>query len=99
MVRRHGEPEFADRVASIGQQALFERRIGPRLGDDARAIFGDPFFFDEMLGLFNELAGFQAALFECGLDCIGALLHGSNRQTAMGLIGHGRDSEGFQRIW
>ena len=35
MVGGHAEAELADRLFSVCQQALSERGVGPRLGDDA----------------------------------------------------------------
>ena len=68
VVGGQAEPELSDGVAPVGQQSLPERRIGPGLRDHARAVFGNPFFFGEVLELFDEFARLHPPLIERGFD-------------------------------
>ena len=85
---RHGEAELGNGIAAVGQQALAEGRIGPRLGDDARTVLRHPLLFSQVLEFVDEFAGLHAALFERRLDGVDALLDGGRALPHVGLIGH-----------
>ena len=59
-MRRHGEAELGDGLAAVRQQPLLEFGVGPGLGDDARAILGDPLLLDGVLEVLDELERLQA---------------------------------------
>jgi hypothetical protein len=88
MMHRHGEPELGHRIAAIGQQALAEGGIRPGLGNDARAIVGDPLFLGEVLELVDEFGRLHAALLECRLNGVGPLLDGGDGVMNVGLVWH-----------
>ena len=85
---RHGETEFGDRGAAIGEQALAELWIDPGLGDDTRAILRNPLLLGEVLQLLDGFRGVQAALVERRLDGVGAPFHGGGALDDGIWIGH-----------
>src|SRR6185503_774314 len=80
--------ELGDGLAAVRQQPLLEFGIGPGLGDDARAILGDPLLLNGVLEVLDELERLHAALFEGGLDGVDALLHGGGVLLDRAVVGH-----------
>ena len=76
VVRGHGEAELGDGVAAVGQQALAERGIRPRLGHHARAVARNPFLFDQARVLVDEVGGLHAPRLERGFERRRALVNG-----------------------
>ena len=78
VVARHVVAELGDGGLAVGEQAGAKRRVGPGLGDDARAVLGHPLLLDQMVGLDDELARAHAMLVEHRLDRVDALLDGGD---------------------
>jgi len=77
VVTRHVVAELGDSRLAVGEQAGAKRRVGPGLGDDARAVLRHPSLLDQMVRLDDELARVHAAFVEHRLDRVDALLDGS----------------------
>src|SRR5262245_7322942 len=88
VMRRHGEAKLTDSGTTVGQQPLLELRIGPCLGDNARAILRNPLLLDRAMELVDGLARLHAADFEDGLDRIDTLLDGGGGVANIAAVRH-----------